>query len=72
MVTADGECTVRYVAQSADGHLVSGEFAFTIGAAEQNRGGTLRRIATVAAVIATLSVVAAATIVRRSRTPAPA
>ena len=36
VVTADGEYTVRYVAQSADGHLVSGEFAFTIGAAEQN------------------------------------
>jgi len=71
-VTADGEYTVRYVAQSADGHLVSGEFVFTIGAVEQGGGGALRWIAAAAAVIATLSVSAAATIVRRSRTHAPA
>ena len=72
VVTDEGEYTVRYVAQSADGHLVSGEFAFTIAAADQSGGGALRWIAAAAAVIATLSVVAAATIVRRSRTSAPA
>ena len=71
-VTDVGEYTVRYVAQSADGHLVSGEFAFSIGAVEQSGGGSLRWIAVAAAVIATLSVAAAATVVRRGPTSAPA
>jgi len=71
-VSDEGEYTVRYVAQSADGHLVSGEFAFTIGEVVADRGGTLRWIAGAAAVIATLSIAAAATILRRSRTSASA
>jgi len=72
VASGEGEYTVRYVAQSADGHLVSGEFAFTIGEVVADRGGTLRWIAGAAAVIATLSIAAAATILRRSRTSAPA
>lgn len=64
-VATEGEYTVRYVAQSADGHLVSGEFAFTVGEGEPDSGGSLRWIAAAAAVVATLSVAAAATIVRR-------
>ncbi len=71
-VTDEGEYTVRYVAQSADGHLVSGEFAFTIGEVVADSGGTLRWIAGAAAVIATLSIAAAATILRRNRAHAPA
>jgi methionine-rich copper-binding protein CopC len=69
-VTDEGEYTVRYVAQSADGHLVSGEFAFTIGDPAQNGGGPLRWIAGASAVFATLSIAAAATILRRRRTRA--
>ena len=70
-VTDVGEYTVRYVAQSADGHLVSGEFAFSIGDPVRTGGGALRWVAAAAAVIATLSVAVAATIVRRGRSPAP-
>jgi len=72
VVTGEGEYTVRYAAQSADGHLVSGEFAFSIGDPVQSGGGALRWVAAAAAVFATLSVAVAATIVRRGRTPAPA
>ena len=71
-VSDEGEYTVRYVAQSADGHLVSGEFSFSIGAAEQSGGGSLRWTAAAAAAIATLSIAAAATILRRGRAHAPA
>jgi len=71
-VTDVGEYTVRYVAQSADGHLVSGEFAFTIGDPEQGGGGVLRWSAGAAAVIATLLIAAAATILQRGRAHAPA
>lgn len=67
-LTDVGDYTVRYTAQSADGHLVSGEFAFTIGADAQGGGGAIRWIAGVAAVVAIVSVAAAATIVRRNRT----
>jgi methionine-rich copper-binding protein CopC len=72
VVTAEGEYTVRYVAQSADGHLVSGEFAFVVGDPVQSGDGAsaLRWIAGVAAVIATISIAAAATVVRRGRSGA--
>jgi len=71
-VTGEGEYTVRYTALSADGHLVSGEFTFTVGADPPGGAVALRWIAGVATVIAVLSVAAAATIARRKRPPTAA
>ncbi len=69
-----GEYTVRYTAQAADGHLVAGEFAFSVGpaASSSNGAGMLRWIAGAAAIVATLSIAAAASVARRKRADAVA